>query len=62
MSHSKHSRPIIVNASKYHDVAEHCRKFGIDEAEERKLKSLLGKHAPLHEIHSNAPPKPPKYR
>jgi hypothetical protein len=62
MSHSKHSRQIIVPGPNYHDVAEHCRKFGINEVEERKLKTLLGKHAPLHEIHANAPPKSPKYR
>ena len=62
MSHSKQSHQVIVPAPKNHDVAEHCRKFGINEVEERKLKRLLGKHAPLHEIHSNATPKPPRYR
>jgi hypothetical protein len=30
--------------------------------EERKLQRLLGKHAPLHELQANAPPRTPKFR
>lgn len=45
-----------------HDVAEHCRKHGINATEERKLLQLLGKHAPAHEIRANAAQRPPKFR
>ncbi|MCS0460163.1 MULTISPECIES: hypothetical protein [Rhizobium] len=45
-----------------HDVAELCKKLGLSPAEERTLRRLLGKHAPLHEIQANASPKPPRFR
>lgn len=45
-----------------HDVSKHCQKHGIDAAEEKKLVKLLGRHAPLHEIHANSPPKQPRFR
>lgn len=45
-----------------HDVAKHCRKNGIDPAEERKLLRLLGKKASLHELQANAPPRQPRFR
>jgi hypothetical protein len=47
---------------KSRDIAEHCRKIGLDAHEERKLIRLLGKHAPLHEINANAPQKPLRFR
>jgi hypothetical protein len=62
MSHSKYVRQVIIPSPNYRDVSEHCRRFGINETDERNLKKLLGNHAPLHEIHANAPPKSPKYR
>ncbi|WP_411036136.1 hypothetical protein [Shinella sp. BYT-45] len=35
------------------DVIEHCRKNGLDKAEERKLLLLLGRFASRHEIEMN---------
>lgn len=32
------------------DVAEHCRKNGLDKAEERKLLLLFGRFASRHEL------------
>jgi len=34
----------------------------ISAAEAKKLVKLLGRHAPLHELHANAPPKQPRWR
>jgi hypothetical protein len=62
MSHSKNNRQVRIPGPNEHDVAEHCRKFGINQVEERKLQRLLGKHAPLHELQANAPPRTPKFR
>ncbi len=62
MSHSQDNRQVRIPGPGYKDVAEHCRKFGINPVEERKLKRLLGKHAPLHEIQVNAPSRLPKFR
>jgi hypothetical protein len=36
--------------------------LGISPDEERKLRKLLGSHAPLHEIHANHTSKQPKFR
>ncbi|TCL63607.1 hypothetical protein [Rhizobium sp. BK251] len=62
MSHSKDNRQVRIPGANERSVAEHCRKFGIGPAEARKLQQLLGKHAPLHEIQANAPPRLPKFR
>jgi hypothetical protein len=62
MSHSKENRQVRIPGPNDHNVADHCKKFGIGPAEERKLHRLLGKHAPLHEIHANGSPKLPKFR
>lgn len=59
---SMSNRQVRIPGPREHDVAEHCRKFGIGPAEEKKLKKLLGSHAPLHEIQANAPPRLPKWR
>lgn len=56
------NRQVHVPGPRDHDVADHCKKLGVDPAEERKLLRLLGKHAPLHEIRANAPPKQPRFR
>ncbi|WP_165447260.1 hypothetical protein [Rhizobium leguminosarum] len=42
------NRQVRIPGPREHDVAEHCRKFGIGPAEEKKLKKLLGSRAPLH--------------
>jgi len=44
------------------DVEQHCKKHGVDAAEAKKLVKLLGRHAPLHELQANAPPKQPRWR
>ncbi|WP_310384701.1 hypothetical protein [Rhizobium sp. 1399] len=62
MSHSKDHRQVRMPGPNEHNVAELCKKFGISALEERKLRRLLGKHAPLHEIQANAPPRPPRFR
>jgi hypothetical protein len=56
------NRQVRIPGPREHDVAEHCRKFGIGPAEEKKLKKLLGSRAPLHEIQANAPPRQPRWR
>lgn len=35
------------------DVVEHCRKNGLDKAEERKLLLLFGRFASRHELQMN---------
>jgi len=62
MTHAKNNRQVRIPGPNEHDVAEHCRKFGITAVEERKLRKLLGDHAPLHEIQANSPTKTPKFR
>lgn len=59
---SMNNRQVRIPGPREHDVAEHCRKFGIGPAEEKKLKKLLGSKAPLHEIQANAPPRQPRWR
>lgn len=56
------NRQVREPGSRNLDVADHCKKIGLDAHEERKLVRLLGKHAPLHEISANAPHKPPRFR
>ncbi|WP_314095155.1 hypothetical protein [Shinella sp. M31] len=36
-----------------HDVVDHCRKNGIDKAQERKLLLLFGRFATRHELQMN---------
>jgi hypothetical protein len=61
--HSTNNRQVKIPGPRdHHDVAAHCKKFGIGPAEERKLLKLLGHHAPPHEIAANAPPKMPRFR
>ena len=62
MSHAKNNGQVTIPGPNYRDIGEYCKKFGLNEEEERKLKRLLGKHAPLHELHANAPAKSPRYR
>ena len=61
MSDPKKPRMVRIPGPDY-CVIEHCKKFGIKPAEQKKLLSLLGKRAPLHELRSNSPPRPPRYR
>lgn len=44
------------------DVIEHCRRNGLDEAEERKLLRLFGRFASRHELQMNTkrPPVSPR--
>jgi hypothetical protein len=44
------------------DVVEHCRKNGLDKAEERKLLRLFGRFASRHELQMNTkrPPAHPR--
>ncbi|MGQ3211717.1 MAG: hypothetical protein ACT6U0_20775 [Shinella sp.] len=44
------------------DVAEHCRKNGLDKAEERKLLLLFGRFASRHELQMNIKPPPQNFR
>jgi hypothetical protein len=62
MSHSKDNRHVHTPGPKDHSVSDHCRRLGISPDEERKLRKLLGSHAPLHEIHANYTSKQPKFR
>ncbi|ANL26985.1 hypothetical protein AMC90_CH01119 [Rhizobium phaseoli] len=39
---SMNNRQVRIPGPREHDVAEHCRKFGIGPAEEKKLKSCSG--------------------
>ncbi len=36
-----------------YDVIEHCRKNGLDKAQERKLLLILGRFASRHELQMN---------
>ena len=36
-----------------YDVAEHCRKNGLDKAQERKLLLIFGRFASRHELQMN---------
>jgi len=40
-------------ARKVLDVVEHCRKTGLDKAEQRKLLMLFGRFASPHELQMN---------
>lgn len=44
------------------DVIEHCRRNGLDKAEERKLLLLFGRFASRHELQMNTkrPPASPR--
>lgn len=35
------------------DVLEYCRRTGVDETEEKRLISLLGRYASCHELQIN---------
>ncbi|MCY1246076.1 hypothetical protein D9M72_592780 [compost metagenome] len=35
------------------DVSEYCRQAGVDEAEEQRLITLLGRYASCHELQMN---------
>jgi hypothetical protein len=56
------NRQVRIPGPNDHDITEHCRKFGIGPAEEKRLKKLLGQKAPLHEIQANATTPQPKWR
>jgi len=56
------NRQVRIPGPKDQDITEHCRKFGIGPAEEKKLKKLLGHRAPLHEIQANTSTPQPKWR
>ncbi len=56
------TRQVRIPGPRDHDVAEHCQKNGMRPEDEKKMLRLLGKHAPVHEIHSNSPPRPPRFR
>ncbi|MBP2561182.1 hypothetical protein ABCW43_22890 [Neorhizobium sp. IRAMC:178] len=56
------NRQVRIPGPRDHDVAEHCRKNGMRLEDERKMLRLLGKQAPVHEIQSNSPPRPPRFR
>jgi hypothetical protein len=62
MSHAKNNRQVRIPGPNDHDISDLCRKFGINHSEERKLRILFGKHASVHEIQANAPPRQPKFR
>jgi len=42
MVRSQDNRVVLINDPGYRNVAEHCRKFGINTVEKRKLSALLG--------------------
>jgi hypothetical protein len=62
MSQSQNDRQVRIPGPNDRNIADYCKKFGISPADERKLLKLLGKHAPLHEIHANSPNRSPRYR
>jgi len=62
MSHSKDNRQVRIPGPNDKNVADLCKQFGISSTEEKKLRTVLGKHAPIHEIQANAPPRQPKFR
>lgn len=44
------------------DVVAHCRRTGLDKAEERKLVMLLGRFASRHELQMNTKRPPENLR
>lgn len=56
------NRQVRIPGPRHHDVADQCKKFGLKPVDEKKMLQLLGKHAPAHEIRSNAPPRAPRFR
>jgi hypothetical protein len=62
MSHSTNNRQVREPGPRDRNVSDHCKKLGISPEEERKLRKLLGNHAPLHEIHANHTSKQPRFR
>jgi hypothetical protein len=56
------NRQVRTPGPKDRNIADHCAKHGIDAEEQKKLEKLLGRHAPLHEIHANSTQKQPKFR
>ena len=55
MTHHIDKRQFNTQQQKHHvfDVLEHCRKSGLNKAEERKLLMLFGRFATRHEIQMN---------
>lgn len=49
-------------ATRVWDVAEYCRRAGIQEAEERRLIMMLGRYASCHELQMNLVDRPTRVR
>lgn len=55
MTHHIDNRQFSTRKTTRHvlDVAEHCRKNGLDKAQERKLLLLFGRFTSRHELQMN---------
>ncbi len=64
MTHHIDNRQFSPRQTPHHvlDVIEHCRKNGLDKAEERKLLRLFGRFASRHELQMNTRRVPPAAR
>lgn len=51
--HVDHIRTLHAKKKQVFDVAEHCRRNGLDAGEEKKLRVLLGRYATRHELEMN---------
>jgi hypothetical protein len=62
MTHHIDNRQTQRNTKPTYEVANHCKRNGIDKSEARKIVQMLGRFASRHELEVNAPPKKPKFR
>lgn len=63
MTHHIDNRQVVPGRTRQiYDVLEHCRKNGLDKAEERKLLLLFGRFASRHELQMNTKRPPLKPR
>jgi hypothetical protein len=63
MTHHIDNRQFIPRQTRpIHDVVEHCRKHGLDKAQERRLLLLFGRFATRHELQMNTTRPPANLR
>ena len=63
MTHHTDNRQFTCKQPRHvHDVVEHCRKNGLDKAQERRLLLLFGRFASRHELQMNTKRPPQNLR
>ena len=63
MTHHVDNRQFTHKQSRHiHDVVEHCRRHGLDKAQERRLLLLFGRFATRHELEMNTKRPPQNLR